>query len=156
MARPGRKKGSGAGGNSAAQAGAETSAGYFRNIFMENPKLLKTRSNEELIRRWLDDHPGETEVPDRVKIGLANAKSALRKKLRIRGRRRKAAGAVVVAGAPAKIGRPPGSSSHRLEALEEHIDDCLTHAKNVDREGLDDIIKLLRRARNLVVWKIGQ
>jgi hypothetical protein len=40
--------------------------------------------------------------------------------------------------------------------LEESIDDCPTQAKNLDREELDSIIKLLRRARNEVVGKLGQ
>jgi hypothetical protein len=44
----------------------------------------------------------------------------------------------------------------KLESLEEQIDDCLTHAKRLDRDGLADIIVLLRRARNGVVWRIGQ
>jgi hypothetical protein len=49
-----------------------------------------------------------------------------------------------------------GHKSHKLEALEELIDDCLSLAKHLDREGLESIIKLLRRARNEVVWKMGQ
>jgi hypothetical protein len=40
--------------------------------------------------------------------------------------------------------------------LEEHIDDCLTVAKLLDREGLGHVIRLLRQARNEVVWKLGQ
>jgi hypothetical protein len=53
------------------------------------------------------------------------------------------------------LARPP-RPSHRLEALEEQIDDCLSHAKHRDREGLQEVIRLLRRARNEVVWKMGQ
>jgi hypothetical protein len=33
--------------------GEESIAGYFRKVFRENPKLLRSRSNEELLRRWL-------------------------------------------------------------------------------------------------------
>jgi hypothetical protein len=29
-------------------------------------------------------------------------------------------------------------------------------AKHLDREGLGEVIRLLRRARNEVVWKMGQ
>jgi len=43
-----------------------------------------------------------------------------------------------------------------LDALEEQIDECLTLAKNLDREGLANVIGLLRRARNEVVWKMGE
>jgi hypothetical protein len=32
----------------------------------------------------------------------------------------------------------------------------LTLAKNLDREGLANVIGLLRRARNEVVWKMGE
>ena len=36
------------------------------------------------------------------------------------------------------------------------IDECLIAAKNMDRAALEDVIGLLRKARNAVVWKIGQ
>jgi hypothetical protein len=59
-------------------------------------------------------------------------------------------------------GRPPAAaasaartSSRSLESLEEAIDDCLQAAKGLDRQGLADVIALLRRARNEVVWKLG-
>src|SRR5262245_17868738 len=60
--------------------------GYFRKIFDENPKLLKKRSNEELYQRWLQDHSGEKEVPERVRQGLSNLKSVLRNRRRKRRR----------------------------------------------------------------------
>ena len=50
----------------------------------------------------------------------------------------------------------PRSGVRGLESLEEQIDECLTLAKNLDREGLSSVINLLRRARNEVVWKIGE
>jgi hypothetical protein len=125
--------------------GGETISGYFRAIFRENPKLLKTRSNQELLDRWLKDHPGEKKVPNRVKQNLANIKSVLRKK----GRKRKG----VANEAPRPVAAP---RSRGLEGLEENIDECLSQAKLLDREGLDSIIHLLRRARNEVVWKLGQ
>jgi hypothetical protein len=40
--------------------------------------------------------------------------------------------------------------------LEEQIDECLTLGKRLDREGLRGVLVLLRRARNEVVWKLGQ
>jgi hypothetical protein len=51
--------------------------------------------------------------------------------------------------------KPTRIAPKGLEALEERIDDCLTVAKHMDREGLDDVIRLLRNARNAVVWKLG-
>jgi hypothetical protein len=131
----------------------ESIAGYFRKIFDENPKLLKTRSNEEVLRRWLADHPGHNEVPPRIKNGLMNVKSLLRRKGRRRGRRKMLLAQGQPGGAvPAATRRPVRG----LEQLEEQIDDCLTAARTLDREGLDQVIRLLRHARNQIVWKLGQ
>jgi hypothetical protein len=44
-------------------ANGETTSGYFRRLFKENPKLLKGSDNSELFQRWLQDHPGHKEVP---------------------------------------------------------------------------------------------
>jgi hypothetical protein len=133
--------------------GGESVAGYFRRIFKENPQLLQGRSNDELFRRWLADHPGEPEVPRNVKVGLQNVKGLLRSKGR---RRRKAKAAVTVATAPVSQRAEVGVKKSKLEALEERIDDTLTFARGVDEEGLHDVISHLRRARNEVVWKMGQ
>src|SRR5262245_47315966 len=132
--------------------GGETASGYFRKVFEANPKLLKSRSNEELLQRWLSDHPGETEVPTRVKNILMNVKSVLRKSGRKRGKQQaeKRQPAAGVTPTPAR-GRARG-----LEELEEQIDECLTMARVIDREGLAQVIRLLRQARNEVVWKLGQ
>jgi hypothetical protein len=132
----------------------ESMQGYFKRILKEDPKLLKGRSNQELMDRWTADHPGQ-EITNSVKAGLQNAKSAIRSKRR----RRKAA---PVEGQPVQEAPKPtkvtsdGHKGHRLEGLEERIDDCLSHAKHLDREGLGEVIRLLRRARNEVVWKAGQ
>ena len=55
------------------KADGESIQGYFRRVFKEKPRLLRERSNKELLDRWLADHPGETEVPDRVKYSAARA-----------------------------------------------------------------------------------
>lgn len=143
-----------------AAAGAntgETTAGYFRQIFKENPKLLGERSNEKLLSRWLADHPGHTEVPDNVKANLSNLKSVLRSKKRKNVARRaqeaQPNGAAAQPAAP--VARKPLGSS-KLDALEMQIDECLILARQLDRQELHDVIGLLRRARNAVVWKIGQ
>jgi hypothetical protein len=136
------------------QPGGETVSGYFRRVFGENPKWLKTRSNDEVLARWLKDHPGEKEVPEKVRQNLSNVKSLLRKAHRKKPGRPKKDGppsepASALAAAPRKGVRG-------LETLEEQIDECLTLAKNLDREGLSSVINLLRRARNEVVWKMGE
>ncbi len=134
-------------------AGGESVSAYFRKLFEENPKWLKGRSNEELLRRWLADHPEYQEVPQKIKNNLANIKSVLRKKRRKGGRSR--------AGSPGTVSdlreaAVPRVAARGLEALEEQIDDCLDHARRLDREGLQNVIGLLRKARNAVVWKAGQ
>jgi hypothetical protein len=130
----------------------ESIAGYFRKVFAEAPKLLKTRSNAKLLDRWLVDHPGAREVPDSVKSSLSNIKSVLRSKKRKR-RKAKAAGAIAAVPVAVAVRQPKTSV---LETLEEQIDDCLTAARKIDKEGLEDVIRLLRKARNAVVWKLGQ
>jgi hypothetical protein len=147
-----RKRGGAQAGNGRGQGEPLTT--FFRNIFAQNPKLLSTRSNEELIRRWKEDHPGQ-EVTKQVQAALANAKSAERHKRRKKGRRQKAEAAPTAAAAAHALPKP-ANPPRGLEALEEQIDDALSLAKHLDREALGDIIKLLHRARNQVVWKMGQ
>jgi ABC-type phosphate transport system substrate-binding protein len=73
-----------------------------------------------------------------------------------RCKRRKAkAAATEIATDPVAIAvKTPKTSV--LETPEERIDDCLTAARHLDKDGLEDVIRLLRKARNAVVWKIGQ
>ena len=129
--------------------GKESISGYFRKIFLNRPELLNSQSNAELIQRWKADH-GTNEVPNSVRSNLANLKSQLRKRQRLG----------LPLGAQATTPRaatgPKRAANHGLEALEEHIDDSLTMAKNLDRAGLGDVITLLRTARNQVVWKLGE
>jgi len=127
--------------------------------------MLKGRSNDELLKRWLSDHPGETEVPAKVKANLANIKSVLRNKHRKKADKK--AGQVTERAEttqgqkghgvlPRRNREAPSPTSNPLEQLEEQIDECLTLAKNLDREGLEHVIRLLRSARNDVVWMMGQ
>ena len=141
---------SGAGGN------GESPSGYFRRLFTENPKLLEGRSNDEILRRWLADHPGESAVPDRIKGILANVKSIMRKTLRKKPGRRAKEEKAVKAILVVEITPPTKVAAKTLEALEEQIDECMTVAKNLDPEGLAEVVAVLRRARNTVVWKIGE
>jgi hypothetical protein len=135
----------------------ETTAGYFRRIFTENSKLLKERSNEAILTRWLADHPDENEVPQTVKNNLSNLKSILRSKKRAKVARR-AEEAQPDARMPMSavpVART-ATGTTKLDDLELQIDECLILAKQVDRAGLESVIHHLRRARNEVVWKIGQ
>jgi hypothetical protein len=130
-------------------------SGYFRKVFQENPTWLGERSNDKLLARWSADHPGQ-DVSKSVKQNLANLKSILRSKKR----KRKAAKQSADGNAPTSAAASTTISERRpiraLEALEQQIDDCLSQARTLDREGLDGVIMALRRARNAVVWMIGQ
>ena len=128
----------------------ESVSGYFRAIFQRKPSLLNSGSNKELLDQWLRDHPGVEKVPTNVKQNLANLKSVLRKKAR-QGKFITSNGSAPVP-APARAATAPAKI---LESLEEHIDDCLTIARAQDREAFADVIKLLRHARNKVVWMMG-
>jgi hypothetical protein len=130
---------------------AESISGYFRRLFRENPKLLRSRSNDQLLRRWLEDHPGATEVPGTVKANLANVKSLLRRKGRKQRDRGQPGEQPQVA--PAAVTRLKGKE---LEHLEERIDDCMTLARGLGPVELERVILSLRRARNEVVWKLGR
>jgi hypothetical protein len=130
----------------------ESIGGYFRKLFAENPRWLDSRSNDELFVRWLKDHPGETEVPERVRQNLSNIKSVLRRQGRKQDDRREQ-GRQPIEGSAAMH---RGQSVRGLDSLEEQIDDCLSLAKVMDREGLASVIALLRRARNEVVWSMGK
>jgi hypothetical protein len=130
--------------------GGESISGYFRTIFEKRPSLLDSGSNKELLEKWLSDHPGIESVPSNVKQILANLKSVLRKKVRSG----KFVPANSTAPAPA-LAKATTVALRSLEALEEHIDDCLSLAKQQDREALAEVIKHLRVARNKVVWMMG-
>lgn len=141
------------------QPDGETTSGYFRRQLKANSALLQTRSNSELLSRWLADNPGQTAVPPNVQKILANVKGILRKKARERGKPKTATEQVahvavaITTSEPTPVGK---TASKSLETLEEQIDDCLTMARSVDADGLVDVIRALRSARNTVVWKLGQ
>jgi hypothetical protein len=139
----------------AQQAGGSVS-GYFKALFKENPSLVKSTSNEEIFDRWLKDHPEEKEVPDRVKGILFNVKSKLRKKLGARRGRPRHEEQPAIAVQPAEVAPIRRLPTRGLESVEERIDDCLSLAKSIDREGLEGVIALLRKARNGVIRKLVQ
>jgi len=150
-----KKTTNGEGGN---RGGGETTAGYFKKIFADNPQLLGERSNEPLLQRWLKDHPDHTEVPKAIKQNLSNVKSVLRSKGRKKAARKASRQAEHMQDWLQQPHARPKASSRleQLEILERHIDDCLIEAAHLDRQGLEDVINHLRRARNAVMWRIGQ
>jgi hypothetical protein len=139
-------------------ANGENTSAYFRRLFKENPKLLKGSDNSELLDRWLRDRPGHKEVPVNVKYILHAVKSSVRNKLRQR-RAEKAQATPAVAPVVSARPAPPPAAARRagasLTRLEEQIDACLAVAREMDREGLVEVIDRLRSARNAVVRMAG-
>jgi hypothetical protein len=139
------------------QPAGENVSAYFRQIFKENPNLLNISSNDDVYRRWLDDHPGEEEVPTRVKQILSFVKSTLRKKRRKMRVHLEATSPITETVSPTVESMSSAASTvtQDLQCLEESIDECLMKAKNLDREGLASVIGHLRSARNEIVLKHG-
>ncbi|HXG10613.1 MAG TPA: hypothetical protein VNK04_12700 [Gemmataceae bacterium] len=123
----------------------ESLGGYFRKVFAEHPEWLDMKSNELIKARFEQDHPGQEFTP-KIRANMANIKSILRKKMQKGG---------------ARVGRPKAaaavnSGGQGLEGLELAIDNCLSTARELDPVGLADVINYLRRARNALVWHMGQ
>lgn len=141
-------------GQPAPEGRAGTTAAYFREIFRKKPGLLNERSNKVLLKQWLKDHPGQTEVPKSVKANLANLKSVLRSKKRSKVASKEQA-ALPPGQQQTKVKKVP-TGKQPLEQLEFQIDEAMILAKEIDRDRLDSVIGHLRSARNEVVWKLGK
>ena len=125
-------------------------SGYFKNVISENPQWLDgVGTNKLILERFHADYPSKT-ITGKIKANLANVKSVLRRDKRKRG------GARVSPHLYEARSTPGFAGSRSLAGLEEYIDECLTLAKNLDRAGLAHVIRLLRNARNEVVWKMGR
>jgi hypothetical protein len=132
----------------------ETVSGYFRTFFKQNPKALNERSNDAVLKQWQEDHPGQ-KVSTSVKSGLSNIKSVLRSKKRRKSKKAAAEqpsyhtdAAFVATVKPIKMSA--------LETLEETIDNCLNLARATETETLEIVVHHLRKARNAVVWQMGE
>jgi hypothetical protein len=140
----------------------DTATSYFRATFKENRKLLKSKSNDEILDRWLADHPWEKEVPANVKNILGNLKSVLRHQRRKKMKKKKveqggglAVHHVVISRGASREVAPDDDRTENLEKLEEAIDACLTMARGLDEKKLGNAIGFLRKARREVVWQLG-
>ena len=134
-------------------------SGYFRTVFADRPDWLGEKSNDAILARYREDHgmaPG-AEIDKNIKANLANLKSVLRGKRKLRKRRKQAesANGTTAAVSSVRLASSPRSLKE-LDQLEYYIDEALALAKHLDREGLDDIVRLLRAARNRVIIRIGQ
>jgi hypothetical protein len=150
-----------------------STSSIFRKYFQADPALLDTQSLEAVMVKFVQDHP-DLPVTSKIRQIAANVKSTEKKKVRggasgngrrrgrppLNGRRRRGrppmAATAAAAAAAAAPAAPSPRSRRALEELEEKIDECLGLAKHADRDGLLDVIRLLRRALNGVVVKIEE
>jgi hypothetical protein len=127
------------------KSGQPSMSSYWRNLFLQNPKLVKIRSNSALREQWEKDHPGQ-KFDESWSQALSNVKSLMRK-------RRKRGGAKAAANGAAEAPAPVNVPAAALERLEEAVDRCLWTARGLDAVGLERAIKHLHAARNEIVWK---
>jgi hypothetical protein len=136
-----------------AEANGESRSSIFTRYFTSQPDLLREAGFEAIVEMYKAEYPGR-DFTDKDRQIAANIKSKLRRKFKIARRRKRGRppGSTAAAAAAPRAGRPNTS----LAMLEDHIDESLMLAKRLDRDGLDDVIKHLRRARNLVVVRMGE
>jgi hypothetical protein len=127
----------------------------FRRYYEKKPELLKVPGFDDVSVMYKQEFP-DRDFTERDRQIAANMKTRMRKERNIarrRRRRRVAAGAV----GEMTLNLPRG---HRgissLQVLEEQIDDCLIAARRLGRPELVDVIKHLRRARNLIIVRLGE
>src|SRR5262249_14380729 len=128
------------------KAKGESLGGYFRQLFREHPEWLKIKSNDLIKQRYEADHPSQ-QFTSNIRANLANVKSLMRKQMRKRGRK---------PGTGAKPALVAALGGRDMESLELAIDNCLSMAREIDPVGLEPVIHSLRRARNQLVWKMGE
>jgi len=137
-----------------AKADGESRSSIFTRYFTKQPDLLRVSGFDAIADLYKSEFSGR-DFTDKDRQIAANIKSKLRRKYKIGRRRRRGRPAGATAGATVAAPRAARANSS-LAMLEDHIDESLMLAKRLDREGLDDVIKHLRRARNLVVVKMGE
>ncbi len=123
-------------------------SGYFRDQFEKHPEWAVATTNKDLVEQWRVDHPGK-QMSQSDKQAMANVKSSLRHRKR-GGKKRGAKLHRMLTAA----GQRTGVSN--MVGLEIRIDDCLSLARQMDAEGLHNVISNLRKARNEVVLKSSQ
>lgn len=145
------------------KASGESKSAWFRKFFREHTEFIREGSNAEVLELWKKDHGGR-EPDQSIKNVMANVKSSVKAELGIKGRGKKkrgrkpaaAAGNGAEMAAPAAPVVPRSTTLKQLEALEFTIDDCISAARRLGNPALEEALKHLRKARNLVVWQQGE
>ena len=131
---------------------SDSTSARLKALFKADQELLRAREYDGLKAAWEKAYPGKP-FNEGVRQIAANIKSRLRRELGMRKRRRKSSASVNGAHAPAA---PKPLKATLLQPLEEHIDECLMLARAAGKEQLMDVIRSLKRARNLLIVMIGE
>jgi hypothetical protein len=132
----------------------------FEDIFNAHPDLLAGSDNQPVYDLFKQNNPG-VPITKQVKQVCANKKSSMKKKQGIGGTRKgrkgkgRGKGRAAAAAAVAQANNAAVSVS-TLESLEDSLENCLKRAEEADARGLSHAIKYLKRARNLVSYRIHQ
>lgn len=122
-------------------------AAVFKQYYAEHPEWLEGDGNAKAVAQFEQDHPGR-QANSQVRQAMYNVKSALKKG---------------ETGASTKAHKKTSSREmmaavHRttranepLSLLEEQIDDCMSLAKLIGKERMQNVLISLHRARNEVV-----
>src|SRR5207248_4768509 len=132
-------------------ATGESKSAVFRRLYQSNLNLLKVPGYDELFRLYQGEDSSR-EIGTSERQVAANVKSRLRKEHKFRRRRGRRAGRARSAnGAVAPVMTGPQRVGAAHLALEDAIDDCIFLARRMDATRFEDIVRLLKRARNQLI-----
>src|SRR5437016_5693582 len=105
---------------------------YFVSMFEEHPEWISLSSNDPIRAQFEADHGGRS-MTEKEKQSMSTAKSQMRDRLGIKGKRRKKRKGKAAPSSDgvvrAALARP---SVAELEELELAIDDCIDQARDVE------------------------
>jgi hypothetical protein len=133
-------------------ATGESKSAVFRRLYQSNLNLLKVPGYDDLFRLYQGEDSSR-QIGTSERQVAANVKSRLRKEHKFRGRRRGRRGRRpgVADGAARPIMTVPQRIGAAHLALEDAIDDCIFLARRMDATRFEDVVRLLKRARNHLI-----
>lgn len=131
------------------KSSGESKSAVFKRIFLTHKNLLSVPSIAEVIKLFEAQVGREATNNDRNIA--ANIKSKMRKKMGLRGHRKKkrTVGVTSVNGGHVAVAAPRTTSS--FLALEDAIDDCIFLARKMESDQLTDIVRMLRKVRDQLI-----
>jgi len=127
----------------------ESKSAVFKRIFLTHKNLLSVPSIADVIKLF-EAQMGRAATNNDRNIA-ANIKSKMRKKMGLRGHRKKkrAIAAATMNGGP--VVKVVSRSASSFLALEDAIDDCIYLARKMESDQLVDIVRMLRKVRDQLI-----